>query len=209
MSTVFVAHPTLPNPRPEDFGEQPWLLQTLMRAGLIHPLRLNEHQWVAAAAAEAHALRDLKSPQGTRSVLQFVEQALICDRAQPARRNSMSRRISEWSDFQARKIRIPGHHADRIATSHGIEDDDYGRWARAAALALEGSLEQVAAAPEQKYVMATLARGLRYKMRAEVADTCYQAHPMRRDFSLTFQLNQNQADDDAVLDLIKAVRGIH
>jgi hypothetical protein len=209
MSSVFVAHPTLPDPRPEDFGEQPWLLRSLMSAGLIRPLRLDDRQWQAAAAAEADALHVLKSPQGTRSVLQFVEQALICDQAQRTRRNSLSRRISEWSDFQARKVRVPGHHADRIATSDGIENDDYGLWARAAALALEGTLQQVATAPEQKYVMANLARGLKYKMRAEVADTCYQAHPMRRDFLLTFQMNRDQADDRSVLDLIKAVRGIH
>ncbi len=180
-----------------------------MHTGLVRPLRLSDREWAAASAAEASALRDLKSPQGTRSVMQFVEQALICDRAQSARRNSLSRRIGEWSDFQARKIRIPGNHADRIATSDGIEDDDYGHWARAAALALEGSLEQVAAATEQKYVMANLARGLKYKVRAEAAGTCYQAHPMRRDFSLTFQLNQDDADNESVLDLIKAVRGIH
>ena len=209
MSDVLVAHPTLSNPRPEDFGEQPRLLRVLMRAGLLHPLRLDDRKWKAATEGEVGALRDLKSPQGTRSVMQFVEQALICDDAQSSRRNNLSRRIGEWCDFQARKIRVPGHHSDRITTSDGIEDDDYGRWARAAALTLEGSLERIAAAPEQKYVMATLARGLKYMVRAETAGICYQAHPMRRDFSLTFQLNQEHADDRAVLDLIKAVRGVH
>jgi hypothetical protein len=209
MSTVYVAHPTLPNPRPEDYGEQPRLLRALMRAELLHPLRLDGQQWAVAADAETGALRDLKSPQGTRSVMQFVDQALICDQAQPSRRNSLSRRIGEWSDFQARKIRVPGHHTDRITTSDGIEDDDYGRWARAAALTLEGSLERVASAAEQKYLMANLVRGLKYKVRAEVAGTCYQAHPMRRDFSLTFQLNQDHTDNGSVLDLIKSVRGIH
>lgn len=209
MSSVQVAHPTLPNPRREDYGERPRLLQVLMRAGLLHPLCLDDREWRTAADAEAGALHDLKSSQGTRSLMQFVEQALICDHAQPARRNSLSRRIGEWSDFQARRIRVAGHHSDRIATSDGIEDDDFGRWARAAALALEGSLEPVAAPPEQKYVLANLVRCLKYKARAEVAGTCYQAHPMRRDFALTFQLNQDQADGDSVLDLIKGVRGIH
>lgn len=179
-----------------------------MHTGLVRPLRLSDREWPPLRRPRP-ALAGSQEPQGTRSVMQFVEQALICDRAQSARRNSLSRRIGEWSDFQARKIRIPGNHADRIATSDGIEDDDYGHWARAAALALEGSLEQVAAATEQKYVMANLARGLKYKVRAEAAGTCYQAHPMRRDFSLTFQLNQDDADNESVLDLIKAVRGIH
>ena len=180
-----------------------------MRAGLIEPLQLNPYQWAASGAAEEVALRDLKSSQGTRSVLQFIDQALICDDAHVDRRNSMSRRISEWCDFQARKIRIPGHHADRITTDDGIEDDDYGQWARAAALALEGSLQRLATPSEQKYLMATLARGLKYRARSEVAGICYQSHPMRRDFSLIFQLRQSDTEDSVVLDLIKAVRGIH
>jgi hypothetical protein len=209
MSTVFVAHPTLSTPKPGDFGEQPRLLQVLIQAGLVLPLQLDAPRWKAAAAAEAATLHMLKSPQGTRSVLQFVEQAIICDNVQQARRNSLSRRIYEWNDFQARKVRVPGHHADRITTSDGIEDDDYGLWARAVALALEGTLRQVAAVSEQKHLMATLARGLRYKARAEVMGTCYQSHPMRRDFSLTFQLNQDNTDNNSILDLIKAVRGIH
>lgn len=81
MPKVFVAHPTIPSPRDVDFGEQPWLLRALMRAGLLHPLRLDNDEWPAAVALEAAALRDLKGWQGTRSVIQFIEQAIACDDA--------------------------------------------------------------------------------------------------------------------------------
>ena len=37
----------------------------------------------------------------------------------------------------------------------------------------------------------------------------YQSHPLRRNFSLTFDLTRDGAGDDAVLDIIQAVRGIH
>lgn len=209
MPKVYVPHPTLADPRTEDFGRQPWLLQSLMRAELVHPLQLTEQQWSAAQSLESVMLHDLKSPQGTRSLLQFIDQALICDGSQLAHSNSLSTRIRGWSKFQARAVRIPGNHVERIDTQDGIEDDDYGIWARAAALTLEGSLERIAPVSEQKYVMANLARGLKYKVRADVARICYQSHPMRRDFSITFQLNQEGTEDALILDLIKAVRGIH
>jgi hypothetical protein len=143
MSKVYVPHPTLARPRPQDFGEKAWLLQSLLRAGLAHPLQLTEQQWSAAQSSESLTLHDLKSPQGTRSILQFIDQALICDNSQPGHRNSLSSHINEWAEFQSRMVRIPGNHADRVATQDGIEDDDYGHWARAAALTLEGSLESI------------------------------------------------------------------
>ena len=57
--------------------------------------------------------------------------------------------------------------------------------------------------------MATLARAMKYRARAEAGDLSYQSHPLRRDFSLTFDLTRGGATDGAVMDIIQAVRGIH
>lgn len=210
MTRVLVAHPTLPSPRDVDFGERPRLLRSLMRAGLLYPLRLEEDAQLAGAATlEDEALHDLKSWQGSRSVIRFIEQAIACDSVAADRAPAMATRIRNWSSFQAEKVRVAGHHRDRITTSDGIEDDAFGVWARAAALTLEGALERIAPVDEGKYVMATLARGLKYRARAEAAGLCYQSHPMRRDFNLTFDLTRDGAGRNVVFDVIKAVRGIH
>src|SRR5262249_20853571 len=50
---------------------------------------------------------------------------------------------------------------------------------------------------------------MKYRARAETGEMTYQSHPLRRDFSLTFDLTRNGVTDDAVLDIIQAVRGIH
>jgi hypothetical protein len=209
IEDVFVAHPVRGDPQPEDFGLQPHLLQELIGTGLLRPLQLDPAQWSLARAAEADAISDLKDPLGTRSVVQFIDQALACDSSRPGGEFSLSARLRRWSDFHRREVRVAGHHQARIDTGDGVEEDGFGTWARAAAVVLEGSLEAVAPRGEGSYLMATLARGPKYRVRAEAALLSYQPHPMRRDFSLTFGLNQRGAESNLVFDVIKAVRGIH
>ncbi len=67
----------------------------------------------------------------------------------------------------------------------------------------------MAPAGEEVYVAATLARGLKYQARADATRLSYQAHPVRRDFLLTFDLSTEGATEPVVLDVIKAIRGIH
>jgi hypothetical protein len=209
MERVCVPHPTLANPRPADFGSLPHLLQALMRRDLVHPLQLDEHQWTVAQSSETAALQDLTTSMGTGSIIQFIDQALICDSAGHSASASLSARLTEWARFQAAQVRVTGHHHARINTGDGIESDAYGEWARSAAVVLHRALQPVAPPGEGKYLMATLARGLRYRARAEAATLCYQPHPIRRDFSVTFDLNRRGVDRSLVLEVIKAVRGIH
>lgn len=209
MSKVWVAHPVHAAPVPEHFGSKPYLLRALADAGLLHPLHLDAVEMDAAHAAEDSALRDLQSWQGNKSLAQFIEQALICDDVQPWAGNSLSKRVQDWSTFQAANVRVPGHHDDRITTSDGIEDDPFGAWARAASIVLRGPLQSMAQPGEEPYVAATLARGLKYRCRADAVRLSYQAHPMRRDFLLTFDLTREGASERVVLDVIKAIRGIH
>lgn len=210
MSNLYVAHPTLANPVMSDFGSQPRLLRELCDAGLLRPLRLSDDQWRTAREAEEAALDDLQSPHGYRSLSRFIEQALLCDRAQEGTRNSLSDRLRRWANFQAASVwHVAGHHTDRIATKDGVEEDPFGEWARAAAVVLRGPLRTVAPAGGEPHVAALLARGLKYQARADAARLSYQSHPLRRDFLLTFDLTTEGADGRMVLDVIKAVRGIH
>jgi hypothetical protein len=209
MSRVLIAHPTLSTPRPEDFGPRPWLLRTLMSAGLIQPLQLDSVATPLAADLEQQTLADLQSWQGNKTLAQFIEQTLVCDREQVGMHNSLSGRIHGWADFQAAQIRSADGHRVRIDTTDGIEEDDFGLWARAAAIVLQGALQQICPAGEESYVAATLARGLKYRARAESTGLLYQAHPIRRDFLITFDLARDGVTDSIVLDVIKAVRGIH
>jgi hypothetical protein len=122
----------------------------------------------------------------------------------------LSSRIREWSAFQEHQVRrVAGHHTERIATPDGVEEDAFGEWARAAAVVLAEALKDIAAPSQGTYLMATLARGMKYRARAEAAGVSYQSHPMRRDFSLTFDMTRQGADEARVLDLIQSVRGIH
>ncbi|WFE34135.1 hypothetical protein [Micromonospora sp. WMMD975] len=209
MKRVWVAHPVLAQPTAADFGTKPLLLRALAEAELLHPLQLDADESQAARTAEESALQDLQSWQGSRALGQFIEQALACDDAMPGTRNSLSRRIHGWSTFQAAHVRVAGHHADRIATSDGVEDDPFGEWARAASIVLRGPLRSMAPPGEEVYVAATLARGLKYRSRADATGLSYQAHPLRRDFLLTFDLSREGAAEGVVLDVIKAIRGIH
>jgi hypothetical protein len=209
MDRVWVAHPVIAQPTAADFGIKPYLLRSLIDARLLHPLQLDSDERRAAQAAEEDALRDLQSWQGNKALGQFIEQAVACDDALPDQRNSLSKRTQGWCTFQAMNVRVAGHHQDRIATSDGVEDDAFGGWARAASIVLRGPLQSMAPPGEEVYLAATLARGLKYRSRADVTGLSYQAHPMRRDFLLTFDLSRDGATDGVVLDVIKAIRGIH
>ncbi|MEV4615895.1 hypothetical protein AB0K43_25380 [Kitasatospora sp. NPDC049258] len=210
MSRVCVPHPLLHSPRPEDFGERPLLLRALIRAGLLNPLFLTVPQQRTAEQLESAALRDLESVHGITSMARFVEQAFVIDEANRGGQAPLARRLRDWSAFQEQQVRAAaGHHGDRIPTQDGVEQDAFGEWARAAAVMLAGPLREIAAPGQGKYLMATLARAMKYRARAEAGVISYQSHPLRRDFSLTFDLTRDGAADSTVLDIIQAVRGIH
>jgi hypothetical protein len=182
-----------PTPAIADFGAQPHLLSALAEEGLLHPLHLDDDASAVSAEAEMSALADLQSRQGNQSLSRFIEQALICDDARLGTRNPLSARIHDWAAYQAVNVRQT-NHADRITTRDGIEDDPFGEWARAAAIVLREAFRGISPEGQESYVAATLARALKYRARAVAADLAYQAHPMRRDFLLTFDLTREGAD---------------
>jgi hypothetical protein len=209
MSGVYVIHPTLRLPQANDFGEKPYLLQALLKRGLVHPLQVGEGQWSKAQRLEKSAIAKLESHNGLSSVLRFIEQAEICDQIN-AHSRPLSEQLRKWSEFQEVNVRAAlGHHGSRIEARDGIEDDAYGEWARATAVVLRGTLSKIASPDAEAYLMATLVRGIKYNSRAQASKKFYQSHPMRRDFSLTFELTNDGATSDLTLDVVKVVRGIH
>jgi hypothetical protein len=210
MSRVHVPHPTLYSATPEDYGRQPFLLRELMSAGLLHPVRLDARQERAVRRLESESMADLQSLQGIRSMARFIEHVLTCDTASAGRQQPLGARISAWNSFHQEHVRSAAeHHRHRIQTLDGVEDDAFGEWAHAASTLLAGTLNDIVGEGSGAYLMATLARAVKYRARAEALDLPYQSHPMRRDFSLTFDLTRGGAADETVLDLIKEVRGIH
>jgi hypothetical protein len=209
---ILVPHPTLLQPRPQDFGSQPRILQHLFDMGVVTPLAFSSTEVDALARAEADALRALKT-HGVLSLHSFIEKSAMCDREQQAKGGDqlLLRKIVEWNDFQQSQVRASGnHHMARIGTADGVEADPLGDWARDSARAMEGQLQRLL--PDkgaQLHLTATLARSLRYVARANVKKVAYQAHPLRRDFCLTLDLTTGGASDAEILDVIREIRGIH
>ena len=208
MSRVYVAHPTLAAPCDIHFGAQPRLLRALLSRGLVTALCVDPSIWNATQETEAAALRDLQSVDGLNAVVRFVTQAQLCDQMS-ARADSLSERMLGWSEFQESRVHgVPGHHSARIQTGDGIEDDEFGEWARAVAVVLHGTLREITAPGAEARLMAALARAIRYRARAGAASLPYQSHSMRRGFLLTFELTRGGAESTFILDVIKVVRGI-
>lgn len=73
---------------------------------------------------------------------------------------------------------------------------------------LSETLADISVPGTEAYLMATLARGIRYRARADAANVSYQSHPLRRDFLLTFELTRGGAGDSLIFDVIQVVCGI-
>jgi hypothetical protein len=96
-----------------------------------------------------------------------------------------------------------------VGGADGVEDDPFGQWARASSFAMEGQFRSLIDDSEQQlWLIATLVRSLRYSARAKVNSVAYTPHPLRRDFSVMFDLFDAGVPDSAIEEVISAVRGI-
>ena len=206
-TNVYVVHPTVAAPQATDFGDEPLLLRSLLARRLVRPLRLTAEQARECTITQTNTLRILES-DGARALIDYIEHTLMCDSTPGV--TTIANRIRAWSEFQAREVRTAArHHVIRIPTADGIEDDEIGHWTRATAASLRGRLGLISPVGQEAYVLAFLTRGLKYKSRADVGGSCYQAHPARRDFIVSFEFAAANTDSEHVLDVVKMVRGIH
>jgi hypothetical protein len=98
---------------------------------------LTEAQVRNAAVLENDRLRFLNT-DGPNVLRDYIDHMRLCDAIPGA--TTMADRIQAWSAFQAREVRdAPGHHMVRVPTPDGIENDDFGTWARATAISLKGA----------------------------------------------------------------------
>lgn len=206
--SVLIPHPVLAEPRADDFGSRPPLLQALLFTGLVSPLSLPAPAWSTAQIQEREDLKRLQSREGRRSIEVFVDEALQCDSEGAGRARPLGKRVKDWSEFQCR-VRFKQGHNDRITTSDGIEADEFGEWVRAAGRVFADDLKHLAPPGEEGLLLSAMSRGLRYLARANAASATYQCHPARRDFLNTFALRQHGVDEDWARGLTRVIRGIH
>ncbi|WP_019932509.1 hypothetical protein [Nocardia sp. BMG111209] len=207
---VLVPHPTLLNPVPADYGEQPRILRHLFDLYIARPLVIGDSDKPLLAEAEASAVETLQT-NGVQTLLQFVDRTRRADLEiqQYGGGQRLLPKIVKWSDYQAGNIRSRTHHGARISGPDGVEDDLFGKWARASSFALEGRLRSLIPDSEQQlWFIATLVRSLRYSARAKVKNVAYTPHPLRRDFSVMFDLFDDGAPENTIEDVISAIRGI-
>lgn len=204
---VRVIHPLHLRPTSGQFGDEPYLLRRLLDLGLVAPVQVVPDSEQRLVAAESDVLRTLQT-QGVEALLTFLHSMDACDREAEATGNAgLRRRILQWNDFH--QTQIP-HHLVRVPTADGIEPDRLGEWARAASLAI-GELFRplMPDMVEPSNLIAALARSLRYQARATVTGHAYQPHGLRRDFAVTSQILSDEMDEEAAVDVMKSIRGIH
>lgn len=117
-------------------------------------------------------------------------------------------RLRDWARYQYSKVRsIEGHHPSRIPTKNGIEEDSIGNFARSFSFIFRKKLSDLG--EEQiDYLVATILRALRYRIRANIAELSYQPHVMRRDFVLRYDFHASSVSEDYTRYVINLIRGI-
>jgi hypothetical protein len=209
---VLVPHPTRLNASPEDYGDEPRILRLLFELGIVIPLTFSDSEKNTLVDTE-RTLLDMLETDGASLMSKFIDTTEICDHEQRTRGSSkvMSSKILDWSNFQDSKVRnVETSHAARVDTWDGVEADPFGDWAMKSARSMEDQLERLLPSPPaQLHLTAVLARSLRYLAKANLKQLVYQAHPLRRDFCLTFDLVNGGATHNEMLDVIGEIRGIH
>lgn len=207
---VLVPHPTKLNPIPADYGDLPRILRHLFDLRIALPMSIGPGEEAALITAEHTAMETLKTT-GVETMLRFIDKTRRADREVQERGGGqrMLANIAAWADYQWENVRIEGHHRARISGADGVELDPFGQWARASSFAMEGQFRSLIADSEQQlWLIATLVRSLRYSARAKVKNVAYTPHPLRRDFSVMFDLFDDGVAESAIEEVISAVRGI-
>ncbi|WP_378732466.1 hypothetical protein [Nocardia brasiliensis] len=207
---VLVPHPEKLEPVPADYGDFPRILRHLFELGIAVPLSIGPEEGTALVTAERTAMETLKTT-GVGTMLRFIDKTRRADREVQERGGGqrMLANIAAWADYQWENVRIEGHHLTRIGGVDGVERDAFGQWARASSFAMEGQFRNlIADSDQQLWLIATLVRSLRYSARAKVKAIPYTPHPLRRDFSVMFDLFDEGVPESSIEEVISAVRGI-
>ena len=205
---VYVPHPVkLRDCSKEDFGKEPRLLIDLLDRGIVEPLNLSSSVSSRVKEDEENILSFLKN-EGAKQLMSYLTTTEKDEQLRRQERRSFEgvtlSRLREWSQYQYAEIRYAeGHHPERIPTRDGIEKDPIGKFARSFA-----DVFPKLGKKHTDYFVATLLRGLRYQIRANIAEIHYQPHVMRRDFILACGFHDSGVSKDYTREMIKLIRGV-
>ncbi len=213
---IYVPHPTLLiNCGRDDFGEEPRLLTALMSRGVVRPLNLGNSPSDPRVREYVNSEKDLLSwlqrdgaDQLSKYLSEIEEDGNIREEEYPCFEGPTLRRLGKWCRYHENVRSKENHHAARISTKDGIEDDDIGKFARDFAYVFKGKLEPQISRAQIDYLVATLLRGLRYRVRSAVADLIYHSHVMRRNFVLRCASKQSGVKEDYTRQVIKLIHGL-
>lgn len=202
---IHVPHPgSEAAPQAEDFGEEP-LLRALMDVGLATPFRLDSDMQTRYEAWTARS-RDTLQAHGD-VILSRVLQGEAVSGQEPAPWSPAS--LRRWTRFQrSQVVDRSGRHSARIPGAKGVDYGEFGDSIIRAVAPRRSELQALLADEEPEFVIAYLARGVRYQARAAAARRPYLPHTLRRDFIVQVQAEEFQETRAGAVVLRDAIRGI-
>ena len=210
---IYVPHPVLLyNCSKEDFGEEPRLLIELLDRGIVEPLNLSPS--VSSRVEEdEEKLLSLLRKRGIEALEKYLTKAKEMDEQMRSQKQESSEGVAlsnlgKWSQYQSNQIRYTkGHHRARISTQNGIEPDRIGDFARSFNSYPLKKLDYLWE-KQLDYLVATLLRASRYRIRANIAEVPYHSHFMRTNFILDVSLCDSGVSEDDTRKIIEGIKGI-
>jgi len=210
---IYVPHPQLlQGCSKEDFGKEPGLLIELLDRGIVEPLNLSPSVSSRVEEDEENLLSFLQK-NGADELESYLSTTKRDEQMRIQKHRSsegvMLSDLRKWSKYQHDKIRYTeGHHRARISTQNGIELDPIGNFARS--FNLDTLKKSAYLLGEQlDYLVATLLRAFRYRIRANIAEIPYHTHIIRRDFILASSFHDSGISEDFTWEVIERIKGIH
>jgi len=210
---IYVPHPVLLyNCSKEDFGEEPRLLIELLDHGIVEPLNLSPSVSSRVEKDEKKLLSRLQK-KGIEELEEYLAKAEKMDEQMRSQKQESSEGVTlsdlgKWSQYQSNQIRyMEGHHRARISTKNGIEPDRIGDFARSFNSYPLKKLDSLGE-EQRDYLVATLLRASRYRIRANIAEVPYHSHFMRTNFILNVSLRDSGVSEDDTRKIIEGIKGI-
>jgi len=209
---IYVPHPIkLKDCSNEDFGTKPAFLSELLKRGIVKPLNLNAEE-IPTVAQNENALLSWLQTEGAEYIGDHLLKMQQVDQSLPKQSSFQGvsfSRLCDWAKFQSTRVRkVNDSHRRRIPTENGIEQDSFGEWARSLAIVFRKRFADIGQ-ELYDYVVATLLRALRYRIRANITDMVYQSHAIRRDFVLRCSCYDCGVPEDMTNHVIGLIRGIY
>jgi hypothetical protein len=209
---IYVPHPIyLYGCSKEDFGDEPKFLMKLLDRGIVKPLNLDPSVASRVEEDEKNLLHWLQKDGAEQldkylTAMQREEKRYLP--MNPSFKGVTLSRLRDWAQYHYVKVRdVNGHHPSRIPTKNGIEEDSIGDFARSFSYIFRKKLSYLGE-KQIDYLVATILRAFRYRIRANIAEIFFQSHPMRRQFVLRYDFHDSRISADVTKYVINLIRGV-